>query len=149
MLSDATYQSGLFVPAEPARTSPLYEIGLKGFYVEIRHLRALELTDSVSRAIWDEALALCRAKKCSSILRSGYAPVRRMTPQELADVGSSLDMPALNVACCWDDYRPNEKDAILATHAMKRGVIFRHFCSIEDATRWLSEGQPGSAASFG
>jgi len=125
--------------SEPISTETLYEITFKGDYVEVRHLKSFELTASVSEAIWDEALALCRAHNCKSILRIGPPPIRDMDPAEVVAVGSRLDIPGLKVAYCWDDYRPDRIAALFATQAMENEVTVRYFCSTEAAVKWLAE----------
>lgn len=124
--------------SEPASTDALYEISYKGDYVEVLHLKSFKLKTSVAEAIWDEALALCRAYDCQSILRSGLPPVRGMAPADVAAVGARLDIPGLKVAYCWDDYRPDKINALFATQAMENEVTVRFFCDCEAAIEWLS-----------
>jgi hypothetical protein len=117
----------------------LYEIDFKGDFVEVRHLKSFGLTASLSEAIWDEVLALCKMHDCKSVLRIGPLPKRHMTAVEVAAAGSRLDMPGLKVAYCWDDCRPDQINALFASQAMENEVTIRFFCDSDAAIEWLTK----------
>lgn len=123
--------------SDPVSSGVLYEINFKGDYVEVRHLKSFELTASLSEAIWDEVLALCKMHRCKSVLRVGPVPIRNMTAVEVAAVASRLDIPGLKVAYCWDDCRPDKINALFAGQAMENEVTVRFFCDSDAAIEWL------------
>ena len=120
-----------------------YTVEFRGNYIHIQHRENFVISPERMDKFWVEINEICKKYNCANLLAVGHAPKRRMDLVGAYKSGTKAAeiSPKLALACCFDEYEPDEMSEFFKTVAANRGVRVEFFKSQEEALLWLGLGE--------
>ena len=116
-----------------------FTLELRQDYVHVQLEPGYQVTsDSLSR-LWPALKSFCQEHNRKQVLCEGKRPQRQMSAKEEYDFGITVskDLTVLEIACYWEDYKPDHQTDMFKQVTHNRGVNIQFFPTREAALQWL------------